>query len=214
MQNSQAPKRVNRRLYEKALATEGFFSVEEADLLIRSINNIPSAGLVLEVGSYRGRSALFALAALHGRQRLVVVDSFRTAGSYAGHSYWELLGHLDDARACVLPMTLPEAYVHLRSRQFDLVFIDGDHSFSGVAQDLAYGIALTAPQGVVLCHDVCELFPGVLTAVDALIRAGVLARQNQIGKLVVFQLCRRPSWLLDPSVFRGEQIPGPPTVTS
>lgn len=193
-------------LYQKALETEGFFNEEEAQLLMRAISQVSSKAKMLEIGSYYGRSTLFALAALNSEQRWVVVDSFRSAAAYSGHSFWKLHNHVADSRIIILPMTLARAYRHLYGESFDLVFIDGDHSFLGVTQDIALSIALAAPGATLLCHDVCELFPGVVAAVEALQRANVLKQEECVGTLVRFRICDRPRWLIDPAVFRGDQL--------
>ena len=54
--------RVDRARYERALAAEGFFAPDEGELLMRVLQSAGPGCRALEVGSYRGRSALFALA--------------------------------------------------------------------------------------------------------------------------------------------------------
>jgi predicted O-methyltransferase YrrM len=41
----------------------------------------------------------------------------------------------------------------LGPRQFDLVFVDGDHTAAGVAFDLAQGLRLVAADGILAFHD-------------------------------------------------------------
>jgi predicted O-methyltransferase YrrM len=197
---------INPKLYERALNTEGFFEVEEATLLMKAVTMMPSEAIMLEIGSYYGRSTLFALSALSPDQRWVVVDSFRDAASYSGHSFWKLAQTLTDNRISLLPMTLQNAFLHLPQQNFDLVFVDGDHSFLGVTQDLSLSIALLKPGGNLLCHDVCELFPGVEATINLLESLDVIKMVEKVGSLALFSVHSRPSWLIDPSVYRGEQI--------
>lgn len=49
----------------------------------------------------------------------------------------------------------------------DMVFIDGDHSYAGVMQDLVTWVPKVKAGGLVLCHDAdCGSFPGVRGAID------------------------------------------------
>jgi predicted O-methyltransferase YrrM len=198
--------RINRALYRRAVKTNGFFSKKEAALLMRAVMKASDEAVMLEIGSYFGRSTLFALSALKKSQRWVIVDSFREAASYSGHSFWKLTESLSDERITLLPMTIREAYPHLSGRGFDLAFIDGDHSFLGVSQDVSLSIALLNPDGRLLCHDVCDLFPGVMATVELLQSAQVIKLEEKVGTLTLFSVRTRPTWLVDPAVFRGEQL--------
>jgi predicted O-methyltransferase YrrM len=195
-------RKVNRSLYLKAQETDGFFDVMEADFLIRTIHMMPGSAHMLEIGSYKGRSTLFALSALTKAQTWIVVDAFRTAAAYSEHSFWDLHRHLDDPRAIILPMTLANAYPHLDRIGMDLVFIDGDHSFLGISQDLALGISLCKDGALLLCHDYCDLFPGVVASLDNLVRLKILEPVESVKTLACFRVVLKPAWLTDPSVYR------------
>ena len=166
----------------------------------------PHDAAMLENGAYYGRSTLFALAALKPDQSWIIVGSFRTAAAYAGHSYHKLRHHTSDRRISILPMTLLQAYPHLYGMPLSVVFIDGDHSFLGVTQDAALSIGLANVGAAVLCHDVNELFPGVMLAMTMLSDVGVLHEEERVGSLVRYRLQEKPRWLLDPAVYRGGQL--------
>jgi predicted O-methyltransferase YrrM len=193
------------RLYERALATDGFFAETEAQLLISSIAGSPDDALMLEIGSYKGRSTLFAMSALRHRQRWMVVDSFSERAAYSGHSFWTLDQTLGRS-ITVIPTTIVEAFAHLRGRQFDLVFVDGDHSLLGVAVDVALSIALLKSGGTLLCHDVSDVFPGVLRFVELLVGAGVLLPDGAVETLARFRVRSRPTWLIDPAPYRDKEL--------
>jgi methyltransferase family protein len=194
-------------LYEQALQTEGFFSEEEGRFLIRAVSEAPDDAVMLEIGSYFGRSTLFALSAVGPRQRWLIVDSFRCAAAYSGHSYWSLLERIVHPRAALLPMTLLQASSHIPHGALDLVFIDGDHSFYGVTSDVTIAVSLARQGATLLCHDYSELFPGVFLVLDLLMNAAVLRRIDTVGTLARYEVLSRPSWLLDPAVYRGGQMP-------
>ena len=168
----------------------------------------------LEVGSYRGRSALFALAALPADGRLIGVDAFIDAAGYAGHSAQELAGRVGDDRFTVLEGTLAQAWHAVAAAPCDVALVDADHSFAGASADLALAAALLRPGAVLLVHDVADWFPGVVAAAGALVGAGVLAELERVESLCAFEVVRRPRWLTDPAVDHGEQLPSPLDATS
>lgn len=56
-------------------------------------------------------------------------------------------------------------------REFDVVFIDGDHGYAGATNDLGRWATRTARGGAILVHDAVPRFPGVLRALDDFRRA-------------------------------------------
>jgi hypothetical protein len=63
--------------------------------------------------------------------------------------------------------------------------------------------------GALLVHDVASWFPGVVAAVGALVRAGVLAELQRVESLCAFDVLARPRWLTAPAVDQGEALPSP-----
>lgn len=194
--------------WDRALLTDGFFAEDEAELVRDEVRRLPKDATLLEVGSYRGRSSQFILASMTEEQELVCIDTFRSAASYGGHSYADLRDTLNDPRATVLPMSLRAAFRHLRGKGFSLALIDADHSYAGAVEDLCLVIALAASGSTLLCHDVDEeLFPGVVAAIESLVTRQILETGPQVGTLGSFTVRGRPTWLLDPGVFRDEELP-------
>lgn len=192
-----------------ALDTDGFFAEEEAEFLRDQVDRLPGNASLLEVGSYKGRSSQFILASMAAEQRLVCVDVFRAAASYEGHSYAGLRIALNDPRVTVLPMTLRSAFRHLHEERFALTLVDADHSYTGAVEDLCLSVALAARGSTLLCHDVDEeLFPGVVAAIESLVARGVLLEVGErVGSLGGYEVISRPTWLIDPGVYRDEELP-------
>jgi hypothetical protein len=55
--------------------------------------------------------------------------------------------------------TLPDNYL-------DFVYIDGDHSYEGCKSDLAFAKTKIKTGGIIAGHDYCDMFTGVMDAVD------------------------------------------------
>jgi hypothetical protein len=49
---------------------------------------------------------------------------------------------------------------------FDIIYIDGDHSYNGVQSDLSISIEKIKPNGTICGHDYTTTFPGVIQAVN------------------------------------------------
>lgn len=121
---------------------------------------------ILEIGSAYGYSAV-AMALAGGRVDAVDPHSWLS-------SFDVMLGNLnaygvvDQVRIhrsdswTVLPMLAEQG------RQFDLVWIDGDHEAPTVAHDVAWAVRLLRSGGTLACHDYDEVTcPGVRQALDA-----------------------------------------------
>jgi cephalosporin hydroxylase len=54
------------------------------------------------------------------------------------------------------PETVERVSRHLNGRKLDLLFIDGDHSFNGVASDFAAYRHFVRDGGIIVCHDIVE----------------------------------------------------------
>jgi predicted O-methyltransferase YrrM len=186
---------VDNDLYARACSIEGYFTEAEASLLMRAIQSAGHVPTYLEIGSFRGRSTMFALSAMPREGALVVVDAF----VYGGHSPAELKVTLADPRVSIHKGTTVDNWTVLSSCRPDVVLIDADHSFAGVALDLALVIAVTPIDGLIATHDVSDRFPGVKLAVDALASRGVLVPVEGVDDLMIWAVRRRPRWLLDPS---------------
>lgn len=194
--------------WDMALGTDGFFAEEEARLLRDQVRRLHPDAALLEVGSYRGRSSQFIMASMTSTQRLVCVDTFRSAASYGGHSYADLRLTLKDPRVTVLPMSLRSAVRHLQGECFGLALIDADHSYMGAVEDICLAVALAAPGSALLCHDVDEeLFPGVVAAIESLVTRRVLETGPRVGSLGSYVVRSRPTWLIDPGVYRDDELP-------
>jgi hypothetical protein len=108
----------------------------------------------------------------------------RTAKQVVAMDYW-------DGRGTAYPADTREQFIRNMARydllekvvmalpdsellgQFDLVFIDGDHSFEAVMQDIAKAIEVLTPDGLIVFHDYkSKVDPGVTKAVDTFIGSG------------------------------------------
>jgi predicted O-methyltransferase YrrM len=146
----------------------GYVHPLEARFLYWLARRIQSGGLILEIGSFKGKSSAFLAAGLREGGRLVCVDTWcNDAMPY-------------DAPSDVLPEFLAntrrfsdriEIYRGRSSdvaarwvRSVDGLFIDGDHSYEACREDLRAWMPFVSPDGWIVFHDSGE--PGVARAIS------------------------------------------------
>lgn len=149
---------------------QGWMSPVELQFLYETAQKSSS---VLEIGSWKGRSTHAILSGCKGR--VVAVDHFRgSEGEDYAHAeakaedlpvYKEFMrnvGHFTNLT--VMKVSSKEAKEVLKDQNFDMIFIDGEHTYEGVKED----IALWKDNAkVILCgHDYCPQWPSVMAAVD------------------------------------------------
>ena len=79
------------------------------------------------------------------------------------------------SRVRLMRLASVAAAAELREQRFDLVFIDGDHSYEACAADIAAWRGLVREGGWLGGHDYAKArFPGVTQAVDEVFPAGVV----------------------------------------
>jgi len=119
-------------------------------------------GNVLEIGVHTGISTAALLLGVEEKGGHVwsVDISGQSRYVWHGHPQWTFLHSDSGAVMGRLGALLPTV--------FDLVYIDGGHSYEQVISDLANFSPLVRPGGLILVHDVlfAEFFPGVQRAFD------------------------------------------------
>jgi predicted O-methyltransferase YrrM len=157
----------------RASAIDGWMSETE---LLWLASRAREAKVIVEVGSYKGRSTR-ALAdncpgvvyAVDPWDGIYVFDSGRECPIETRQ--WEvfarnMVDHLDLGKVVALKHQFKDALAVLPTG-VDLVFLDGDHRYESVVQDIAWGSGLLRPGGILSGHDYAHAeWPGVKRAVD------------------------------------------------
>ncbi len=143
--------------------TRAGMSPEELVRLYELVANT-QATEVLEVGMGNGTSSVVMLSALPATGgRLTSIDPFQTSNfSGAGQEMIRSAGHAPRHRLIEKPdyLALPELLAS--GEKFDLVLVDGYHSFDYTLLDIFYADLLLRPEGVLAVHD--SSWPAVLKA--------------------------------------------------
>jgi len=132
---------------------------------------VPAKGVIVEIGSYKGRSTvmLAKVAAHYGFGPVVAIDPHNSPilldhqANQEASSYDDFLHSLEAAG--VSNLVEPHAAYSKEvasswNRAIRFLWIDGDHSHEGAKSDLDGFFPHLVPHGVVAFHDALNAFPG------------------------------------------------------
>jgi len=170
-----------------ALGIHTYTTRDELTALMQLAAECPPNARILEIGSYLGASTCFLWAGVAERGgRIWCVDTWQNETMPGG-----LRDTLAEFRANTARFR--NAIVEVRKRSdglvpadvcppYDLVFIDGDHSYEAVKHDLACAMQWLAPTGVIALHDTAE-FSGPSRALGEALASGHYKLSGHVGNL-------------------------------
>jgi predicted O-methyltransferase YrrM len=165
---------------------DGWMDANELGWLYDRAGGLPEGGIWVEVGTWKGRSAVATALGLPKDGTLVCVDTFRGDGARKQEHAWEggLTGWLLECfrlNAGMVKKIRADVSVLVRADRddtvvlgdgaetFDAVFIDADHEYGAVRGDIEQWSGLLKPGGLLCGHDYHPAYPGVVKAVDELV---------------------------------------------
>ena len=105
---------------------------------------------VLEIGSFQGLSTIcMARTANH----VTAMDYFDGRATPIPGSTFEVFNHNCIRHNVADKITIANPDSDLTGNQYDLIFIDGDHSYEAVAKDIQKTLPLLKPDGLLAFHD-------------------------------------------------------------
>jgi hypothetical protein len=102
---------------------------------------------LMEVGSFRGYTALYMAQHISPDAKIVTVDRYPEHGeAYINTPYAAMIERrVGETSKEIFSQDVPGSY--------DLIFIDADHSYSGVKHDTELVLSLVSENGFILWHD-------------------------------------------------------------
>lgn len=128
------------------LAPEGWFDQYNMSVLVPDVEAIPTGGLYLEIGVYKGRSLWITRGAADPSVEVWGIDVRR------------------DPKIKGTNFIRGESGKVEWDKPIDVLFIDGDHSYEGCKADIDKYAPFVKPGGVILFHDCDHSSPGVVKA--------------------------------------------------
>ena len=159
---------------------DGFFTALDMLKYRQLAESVPEGGRICELGVWKGRS-LCSIAERIKRKNLqvVAIDTFQGTES-EGDAHKEAK-EIDleqvfkdnlkkfgiEDHVTVIKATTHEAVQNRFDGEFDMVFIDADHQYDAVKQDIEEWLPKVSINGGILAgHDYCVGWSGVVKAVD------------------------------------------------
>jgi len=190
--------------FEQTLATvrdvEGWLTDAQARMLWNRAQTLPAGSQIVEIGSFRGRSAIVLARAAEGRAVLTAIDPH--AGSDRGPQQIEAdaAAGEDDNRAFNENLERADVagrvrHVRLPSHQalgevegeLDLLYVDGAHRYRPALADLDRWGGRVRPGGHMLVHDAFSSIGVTLAQLRLLVAGRRFRYLGRAGSLVEYR---------------------------
>jgi predicted O-methyltransferase YrrM len=146
----------------------GFLLAEDKQVLSNHVRLLPRKSIIVEIGSFLGLSATI-MSASRRDCRIICIDPCDLSGEEDSLACYQRLGFrgaaqycmlwlnltLYGARARIIKATSQSALKKLHTK-FNLLFIDGDHSYEACARDVQSYSPYLQLGGTLILHDAIE----------------------------------------------------------
>jgi len=154
---------------------EGHTGLNEGLLLFKIARSLKADSVVVEIGSFKGKSTCFIAEGLGSKKsQFFCVDTWHNdAMPDEGRVdiFDIFLNNTKDYREKIKPLRGRSSEVVKEwpsSRKIDFLWVDGDHSYEGVKSDIECWLPLVKKNSLACFHDYRDA-PGVKRAVDELV---------------------------------------------
>ena len=154
---------------------DGWFNHQSAyDFLL---SKVPSDGTFVELGAWLGKSSSY-LCDKATDQQIIIIDSFKGTAEYIDSYYnlaktadiYELfIDNMGERKYKAIKATSKAASRKFKDESLDVVFIDLNHSYESVKQDIALWLPKVKKGGYLAGDDYHENWPGVIQAVNEML---------------------------------------------
>ena len=179
-ESKKQPERILGKIDKNIYEVEGFFSKEQMEIYGEMVSHINN-GIIIEVGSYAGRSALSILdICKKNNNKIYCVDTWKGSSEhqvgkdccvvdpqYLFSKFNENIS-LFNGNDIIIPIKLESLdavdFFMQKNIKADLVFIDADHGYRSVCRDITGWNRVLKDGGILSGHDID--FSSVKKAVD------------------------------------------------
>ena len=154
---------------------DGWFNHQNAyDFLL---SKVPSDGTFVELGAWLGKSSSYLCDKATGQQ-IIIIDSFKGTAEYIDSYYnlaktadiYELfVENMGNRKYKAIKATSKAASRKFKDESLDVVFIDLNHSYESVKEDISLWLPKVKKGGYLAGDDYHENWPGVIQAVNEML---------------------------------------------
>lgn len=179
--------------WEHRPAIDGKYADTNDRQVLNTLNAFRQPSRVLEIGINEGRTAELLLRTSPWIKQYCGIDVYPDFQPAWDHQRSEIpaankVAHLVKDPRLQTVLSIVGTYQGIQARtghDYDLIFIDADHSYEGVARDTAIALSVATPRACLVWHDYSHDVPGVRKFLDErAIREPLIA---VIGTRIAFQ---------------------------
>ncbi len=185
---------------DRMRSIEGWLEDDEADLLtaaaVRAVQELPADHVVVEVGSYCGRSTVVlasVVQALRPAARVHAIDPHEGTVGALDRGLETGASTFERFQANLAAAGVDRVVESIRKHSFEvpweqpisLLLIDGLHDYYNVARDFWHFERWVGPGGYIAFHDYADYYPGVKALVRELLAAGSYRTVRRVATLIV-----------------------------
>ncbi len=150
----------------------GFFNFE--NVYTEMVNHFPSNSHFVELGSFFGCSTIYMAVEIINSGKQIKFDSIDkwdfnwNLDNVSVNVYEEYLKNIEPIKHIINPIRgfSKEIVKNYEDSSLDFIFIDADHEYEGIKNDITWWYPKLKQNGIIAGHDYIEAFPGVIKAVD------------------------------------------------
>lgn len=153
------------------VSVEGYMIPGQEEYLFNKVKSLPMDAVILEIGSFKGRSTIaMGYACIGTNRKIYAIDTWDGNDSdFAERQFFDIWQQNIEANAIeeyVLPLRgySHEVLTHWQEltngKDIDFIFIDGSHQYLDVLKDFEMSFPLVKDGGWMAFHDVIETWPG------------------------------------------------------
>ena len=170
--------------------TEGWLSLDEA-IELKQIASEVDQGVIVEVGSYRGRSAIALAAGARDGVPVFAIDPHElsveseslTYGPADRAAFYEAMLRSGASQKVRLLNASSETLAPAWPQRVGMLWIDGDHTYEGVRRDWDCWKPHLIRNAVVVFDDAHDPAVGPYRLINELIEAGEIEHRRNVGKI-------------------------------
>ena len=140
------------------LLKPGHLTLRESNLLYKNAKRIRKGGIIVEIGSYLGKSTCVISEGIKGKNiKFYAIDTFENHAMSEGkrNTLKDFLKYTKEYRSLI---TVKKGFSYnvvkkIKDIKIDLLWIDGDHTYHGVKTDIEDWTPLVRQGGIICFHD-------------------------------------------------------------